>query len=413
MSIVGQSINQFLGATYECDPYHPFIHLHGTSQELGVALVPGTEAETQVVLHPLTYLFYLNELVQEGTSIIHPLNMRNIECWSNGTLIHQILAKRLIIALEITSNGMEIHVHRDVSLTRIDEDYKLILKFQEVAQEIGVVADIHQFSYIPFPPLSPTTFLTDYGAIFKKFVKQSQRNYLQSKCKIDVFPDQEEENKTSSSSSEGIQEGRYEDATGVTFEGTLDLKSRHLIKGRITRPDGDWFEGEWQGLHFFGKGKLTLPSGETFEGDFFKGKFVNGINRRMNEDVLTGQFKKMIFSGEGRVTWNFGYTEQGTFLNGTLTNGKKDWSDGDWLEGTFTKEGFSGNGRYTARSGIIAEGTFENWKLIQGRKFRAGDPPPDAINQPLDDTPANSGPPVIRITILPQRRKRSTCCTIN
>ncbi|MFI5344055.1 MAG: hypothetical protein ACHQUC_07535 [Chlamydiales bacterium] len=37
-------------------------------------------------------------------------------------------------------------------------------------------------------------------------------------------------------SNEQIQKGRHEDTSGITFVGTVDLKSRHLNKGKIDTP---------------------------------------------------------------------------------------------------------------------------------------------------------------------------------
>ncbi len=66
-------------------------------------------------------------------------------------------------------------------------------------------------------------------------------------------------------------------------------------QGKLTRPNGSVYEGEYVMGEMAGKGRLTFPNGDVYEGQFAKGKF----------------------EGEGRYTFTSGAPPiVGTFRDG-------------------------------------------------------------------------------------------------
>jgi len=61
-------------------------------------------------------------------------------------------------------------------------------------------------------------------------------------------------------------------ANGVIYEG--DFVNDELNKGKMTKPNGDVYEGDLVKCEPYGKGKMTYSDGSVEEGKWKEGEFL-------------------------------------------------------------------------------------------------------------------------------------------
>jgi len=183
--------------------------------------------------------------------------------------------------------------------------------------------------------------------------------------------------------------GKLTRLNGNQYEGEFK-NSKYDGKGILTKKSGKRYEGEFKNGSRNGKGKFTFPDGSKYEGEFKNGKYEGrGIYTNIKGSKYEGEFKNGKYDGFGIYINNFKeYTYEGEFKNGkfhgygklinqskgTRYDGefKHGWSDGkgSYLSsdgsvyvGDFKRGKYHGFGIYTRNSGAKYEGEFQNGKF--------------------------------------------------
>jgi len=191
-------------------------------------------------------------------------------------------------------------------------------------------------------------------------------------------------------------DGRTVNFDGVTPDGygILHLgdgtKINGLIKNwefpgdyKVTKPNGDYYEGQIVDFGFGGIGKLLTSNGEHYEGTFKDNKLHGeGLKIWPNGDKYIGNFKNGYMHGFGTKTLITGEVRSGNFtleqLNGKGTQdlgngnkyigefkngekhglGKRFFNNGNYYEGEFKFDLMDGKGKYFYSDGAVFEGEF-------------------------------------------------------
>jgi hypothetical protein len=138
-----------------------------------------------------------------------------------------------------------------------------------------------------------------------------------------------------------------ENADGSRYEGDLDKTRGKHGKGRQTKPDGEYYDGEFQNDARHGTGKWWSPSGWTYTGGYAFG-YRDGRGAEVLQDGshYEGEFKRGDRSGQGRLTEANGAVREGEWKAGELQGKCKiQEATGDKYEGTCVLGKSSGQGR--------------------------------------------------------------------
>ena len=114
-----------------------------------------------------------------------------------------------------------------------------------------------------------------------------------------------------------------------------DCRRRFWYTGRrrMAYPNGDVYEGGWEGGKYHGKGMFTGHDGYQYEGEWRHGK-RHGIGRESFPDGLTfdGDFVDNSRHGKGSLLWPDGCEYIGEFQAGKRGGmGRQIWKDGDGM----------------------------------------------------------------------------------
>ena len=199
-------------------------------------------------------------------------------------------------------------------------------------------------------------------------------------------------------------------ADGATYVGELNAKGMIEGNGRMTRKNGDSYEGNFVAGLFHGKGKLSTSSAGIYIGDFLAG-VMEGVGELTYSDGLRyrGEFKNNQFHGKGKLIYSDGSYFAGDFVDGR-PHGKGQWTfadksiytgevvngvisgkgeliragskytgdfaagkmhgigvfvdeSGNTYNGEFRNDVFEGEGTYTGVEGDTSVGQFKDWVL--------------------------------------------------
>lgn len=171
-----------------------------------------------------------------------------------------------------------------------------------------------------------------------------------------------------------------------------DMKSQSTMTKTVTEKltDGSVYEGEMFGYMKQGRGKLTYPDGKYYEGEWKVGR-INGQGTLYNRDgsvIYEGQWKNEKYHGKG-VLYNhhqklyFDETSsqvlrlskridqawakyEGNFQDGMWEgSGDLSYKNGDRYIGDFKKDEIQGRGIFVGISGKIVEGAWKDHCLVE------------------------------------------------
>jgi hypothetical protein len=182
--------------------------------------------------------------------------------------------------------------------------------------------------------------------------------------------------------------GKYKYMNGDIYEGQWNEGLRHG-QGKQIFTNGDIYEGKWvfddlhtatlqssKGFVFVGqinkfdpiKGKITYPNGNTYEGEIAKLK-PNGQGKLVekNKSTYIGQFQNGLFTGIGQMIASTGDQFIGEFKNWKLTKGQLKSPLGFNYNGFFKNYQMHGQGEIKFHlNGVIFKGQFNDNKLEKG-----------------------------------------------
>lgn len=96
-----------------------------------------------------------------------------------------------------------------------------------------------------------------------------------------------------------------------------------IVKKSVCWPNGDCYEGEYEGNNRNGKGVYTWANGDRYEGEFYEGKRDgNGTYIWANGDRYVGDYLEDKRDGEGTYTWANGDQFKGEYVEGKRGQGK-------------------------------------------------------------------------------------------
>jgi hypothetical protein len=113
--------------------------------------------------------------------------------------------------------------------------------------------------------------------------------------------------------------------------------------GKLVKPNGFHYEGEWVNNMPEGKGMETWPDHTSYKG-MYKAGCKHGIGRfewalkhnAIGSECYLGSFKNDLFDGHGRYQWADGRIYNGKWRTGKMDGeGEFQWSDGRVYEGEY------------------------------------------------------------------------------
>ena len=149
-----------------------------------------------------------------------------------------------------------------------------------------------------------------------------------------------------------------------------DCCGRKAGKGKLKRPDGTFYEGEWQNGYANGYGIETYDGGIKYEGNFKKGlRDGKGLMTAPNGYYYKGDFVKGKFHGKGKLSSTENQEYEGDFIankmNGYGVFSFKIPEEFDFgikvkcYEGKFKNDIFDGRGTITDENGVTFSCEFE------------------------------------------------------
>ena len=157
--------------------------------------------------------------------------------------------------------------------------------------------------------------------------------------------------------------GKLTYPNGGYYEGNF-VKNKPHGKGKFIYSDEEEYEGDFVGGRFDGVGKHTSQDGYTYIGDFSENEY-EGIGKLYTPEgeVHEGEFKKDRLHGEGRLTYKNGEHYIGDFKNGKFAgHGTFTYKDGDVYRGEYSAGKKSGHGEYLWTDGDYYKGQWRSDK---------------------------------------------------
>jgi len=171
-----------------------------------------------------------------------------------------------------------------------------------------------------------------------------------------------------------------------------DMKSQSTMTKTVTEKlsDGSLYEGEMFGYMKQGRGKLTYPDGKYYDGEWKVGR-INGQGTLYNRDgsvIYEGQWKNEKYHGKGvlynphqRLYFDEPSSQllklskrrdqawakyEGNFQDGMWEgSGDLSFKNGDRYIGDFKKDKIEGRGIFVGISGKIVEGAWKDYCLVE------------------------------------------------
>lgn len=124
------------------------------------------------------------------------------------------------------------------------------------------------------------------------------------------------------------------------------------------------YTGQFKGSVRDGRGKMTLPNGAFYEGQFSRGKIQGeGTMTYANGDKYIGAWVNELPNGQGKYFFKTRERYEGRFLNGEFDGqGTMYYADGAQYTGSWQKNKKHGNGKLTTPNGKITQGSWANGK---------------------------------------------------
>jgi len=133
-------------------------------------------------------------------------------------------------------------------------------------------------------------------------------------------------------------------------------------RGRLTRANGDWYEGEFENAQFNGEGEYHWRDTRLK----YKGQFRNGLIHGFGvlhnvNGVYEGEFRKGLMSGKGILTFYNGDKYSGEFIDSSMTGyGCYTFFDGTKVIGHFEDGVCNRHAKKIYKDGRVYIGEFKN-----------------------------------------------------
>ena len=153
---------------------------------------------------------------------------------------------------------------------------------------------------------------------------------------------------------------------GTRYVGTWS--EDRLLDGRLSFPNGNWYEGHFLGFEYDGEGEFHWSTGDCYVGCFRGGTF-DGTGHLALEDgtVYDGGFKDGSYDGPGRLRKADGRVIAGVFREGCPYEGMSlELVDGRTIEGAFDGWKLSGDIAITYPNGDVYSGGIDDEYNPQG-----------------------------------------------
>lgn len=154
------------------------------------------------------------------------------------------------------------------------------------------------------------------------------------------------------------RDGSYYD--GNWFAGLRNGQGTHRAANGVV------YEGQWLDGKQHGSGVMTWPNGVIFAGEWLEGRQVKGAITRPDGNRYEGDLDRLTPHGQGTTTWKSGDSYSGDYVRGSMT-GKGTWRffNGYYYQGDFERGQFHGSGAlYTADGRILQQGNWSNGKFV-------------------------------------------------
>lgn len=124
------------------------------------------------------------------------------------------------------------------------------------------------------------------------------------------------------------------------------------------------YTGQFKSSLRDGRGKMTLPNGAFYEGQFSRGKIQGeGTMTYANGDKYAGTWLNELPNGQGKYFFKTRERYEGRFLNGEFDGqGTMYYPDGASYTGAWQKNKKHGNGKLTMPNGKVTQGNWVNGK---------------------------------------------------
>lgn len=167
-------------------------------------------------------------------------------------------------------------------------------------------------------------------------------------------------------------------ANGDLWSGDLLNGKPHGIGCYISQKPataGKKYEGEYRNGHRVGKGKITWPDGDIYEGEWNdEGKHGYGKMQYIYAYTEEGEYENNHRIGKGKITWPNGEIYEGEWsdlgkhgygkLQGTSGNPNNDIYEEYFWEGIWNENRFIKGISYSNIDGVRHYGTYDNGQLI-------------------------------------------------
>lgn len=156
--------------------------------------------------------------------------------------------------------------------------------------------------------------------------------------------------------------GKFVNADGTQYEGDY-VNGVEEGQGKIIYPSNTIYEGEFKDGLIHGQGKIIYDDGVHYEGTFNNEKpSGNGKLVRPGEYTYVGSFENALFHGKGNISYENGNSYVGDFKYDLKHgNGIYQTSDGKMFSGEFFEGSFTGNGSLKEKEDISFVGEFQDW----------------------------------------------------
>lgn len=124
------------------------------------------------------------------------------------------------------------------------------------------------------------------------------------------------------------------------------------------------YTGQFKSSLREGRGKMTLPNGAYYEGQFSRGKMHGeGSMTYANGDKYIGTWANELPNGTGKYFFKSKERYEGNFVNGEFDGqGTMYYPDGAYYAGAWQKNRKHGNGKLVTPNGKVTQGSWANGK---------------------------------------------------
>jgi len=170
-----------------------------------------------------------------------------------------------------------------------------------------------------------------------------------------------------------LKYGTYTWPNGDTYEGYWNGIKREG-HGVFTSTTGNKYDGEWLNNERHGKGTYYFSNGDQYEGQYVHNrKDGYGVFTFSDGDVYEGYWKGDMHQGEGKYKYASGNVFEGHYENDKRNGeGVFYWNDGDRFEGLWVNDQKHSKGRLIRKTGEVFTQWFDNGNLKIQKLERSG-----------------------------------------